>query len=72
MEAIATCEAEAQEYLRDKGVVVDEKSADADTMDRPLTIVKTEMGPWFDTNKREMMDLKRQAEWMREVSPDPG
>ena len=72
IEAIATCEAEAQEYLRDKGIAVDDKSTDdAAIKKHQLTISKTEMGTWFDTYKREMMDLKRQAEWLREVSPDP-
>jgi hypothetical protein len=71
VEAIATSEVEAQEYLRAKGFAVDEKSTDGDTMDRRLTIVETEMGTWFDMYKRELIDLKRQVEWMREVSPDP-
>lgn len=84
VEAVATCEAEAQEYLRDKGIAADEKCSDE--KQRPchtvttcrtgtrlcqLTIVKTEMGTWFDTYERELIDLKRQVEWMREVSPDP-
>jgi len=71
VEAVTTCEAEARKYLRDKGVAVDEKSTDTDTTNRQLTIVKTDMGTWFDTYKRELIDLKRQVEWMREVSPDP-
>ena len=71
VEAVTTCEAEARDYLIDKGIAVDEKSTDADTVSRKLTILKTEMGSWFDTYKRELIDLKRQAEWMREVSPDP-
>jgi len=53
------------------GAAVDEKSTDTDTVSRKLTIVKTETGSWFDTYKRELIDLKRQAEWIREVSPDP-
>ena len=82
VEALATCEAEAQDYLnrlRDKVVAVDEKSTDADTMDRrqsgKLTIVKTEMGTWYDTYKRELIDLKRQVDdsnkWMRDCVPEP-
>lgn len=70
VEAVATCEAEAQEYLRDKGVAVDEKSTDGDKKDQ-LKIVKTEMGSWFDTYTRELIDLKNQVEWVKGVSPEP-
>lgn len=67
VEAVAICEAEAQEYLRNKGVTVDEKTTD-DTMNSQLKVVKTEKGMWFDTYKRELIDLKNQVEWVREVS----